>query len=192
MSFDVDAFLSEREGHEAACKIVMKARLVDEISRLHDDLKEAKRRDEWENREPEAPQIQQRIEALREEMEASAREFRFKELPRHVYEALVAEFPPRKEDAEAGAAWNAEKFPPALIAAASAEPGLDRQAATKLWKGLPFGEARRLWITALAPQTKVGAVPLAVSGTGQTPTTETKSGTAPLEGSPDPSSSDVP
>lgn len=188
MTFDVDAFLEEREGHTASCSIVTKSGLVEELDRLSDELKAAKRQDDSLNRIPEAPKIQARIDEIREEMQESAREFRFKEIPRHLYESLIGECPPRQEDKEAGSMWHAEKFPPLLIAAAAEEPKLTREDAHKLWKGLPFGEARRLWITALAPQGKVGSVPLASSGIGQTPTTGMKSDTADPEESPEASS----
>lgn len=191
MSFDVDAFLNEREGYESTVRIVTKGRLLDEIKQLESQLAAAKRLDETENRLPEAPKIQERIAELRAEVERTAKEFRFKEVPRHVYEALIAEFPPSRAEREASdepIPWSPDKFPPALIAAASVDPKLDRESAKKLWRGLPFGEARRLFVAALQPQGKVGAVPLAVSGTGATPTTGTNSGTADPEGSPEASS----
>lgn len=188
MTFNVDDFLSQREGNEDSCQIVMKGRLADEISRLQDEFKMARRLDESENRVPQAPGIADQIEALRAEMEASARTFEFEELPRHEYEDLIGEHPPRKVDSEGGAQWNADTFPPALIAAASKEPKLTPKDAQRLWDDLPFGEARRLWLTALSPQGKVGSVPLAVSGTGSTTTIGTKSGTADQEESPEASS----
>lgn len=187
-SFNVDDFLDEREGYEASCRIVTKARLLDEVRRLEGELKAAKKLDTSENRIPEAPRIQERIDEMRSELESTAREFRFREIPRHVYETLIAECPPRQEDLDAGAQWHADRFPPLLIAAASADPELSREDAKKLWKQLPFGEARRLFVTALQPQGKVGGVPLAERGTGQTPTTDGNSGTAPPEGSPEESS----
>lgn len=191
MGFDVDAFLEQREGYEASCRVVTKSRLLDEIKQLQDELVTARRLDDTENRLPEAPKLAERIAELREEIDRTSKVFRFREIPRHVYEALIAEFPPsraEKEAAEEPLPWSPEKFPPALIAAASLEPRLDREAAKKLWKGLPFGEARRLFTTALQPQGKVGAVPLAVSGIRETRTTGTSSDTAHPEGSPEVSS----
>lgn len=188
MTFDVDDFLDQREGWEASCRIVTKGGLLEEVKRLESDLKVAKKADESENRVPEAPKIQDRIDELRSQLESTSREFRFREIPRHVYETLITENPPRKEDVEAGAQWHAEKFPPLLIAAAASDPELSREDAKKLWRNLPFGEARRLFVTALQPQGKVGAVPLAERGTGPTPITETTSGTAAPEDSPEASS----
>lgn len=178
MTFDVDAFLSERETHTASCRIVMKNRLVDEIRRLEDEAVQARRDDETENRIPQAPKIAEQIARLREELDASAVEFTFEEIPGHVFDVLTREFPPSKDHKSEGYLWDVDKFPPALIAAASREPSLDREAAKKLYNGLPVGERNKLWNAAFNIQAKVGRVPLALSGTGTTPTTGMNSGTA--------------
>lgn len=185
MTFDVDAFLDEREAHTASCRIVRKNHLADEIARLEDEVVLARRLDESENRAPQAPKIAKQIEALRQDMEASSVEFVFEEIPAHIFDALVNEVPPSKDDKAEGAAWSPDKFPPLLLAAASKEPKLDREQARKLWRGLPKGEQNKLWLAAFGIQTRVGRIPLAVSGTGTTPTTGTSSDTAPQEESPE-------
>src|SRR5690606_39422956 len=173
MSFDFGAFLDEREGYESTVRMFTKGRLLDEIKQLESQLAAAKRLDETENRLPEAPKIQERIAELRAEVERTAKEFRFKEVPRHVYEALIAEFPPSRAEREASdepIPWSPDKFPPALIAAASVDPKLDRESAKKLLRGLPFVYARRLFVAELQPHGTVGVGPLVFSVAGATQT----------------------
>lgn len=182
--FDAEAFLAARTPHRQHISIVTKNDLTDRVATLEAQLAAARRLDQRENRIPEAPRIESALEQLRDDIRASSQEFWFREIPRFEYETLAASHPPRKEDRTAGAEWHAETFPPALIAAASDDPKLTTQAATALWRGLPFGEARKLWLTALACQSKVGAVPLPVSGIAATATTATSSDTAHPEESP--------
>lgn len=178
MTFDADAFLAERDSARAEVGIVTKTRLRDEIDRLRAEFKRVKDLDEAENRIPEAPQILEQIEELRQEMEASTRRFVFEEIPGHLFEKLVRECPPRKQDKEAGSAWNSDEFPPLLMAAAAVDPQMSREAAKKLWKGLPQGERLRMWNVVFGVQSQVASVPLAVSGIGSTRTTATRSDTA--------------
>lgn len=193
-SFDVDAFLGEREPHRGVARIVVKNHLVDQIAELERVYRDAKKIDEKENRIPEAPGIAEQLATARTELEASARLFIFEEIPGHLWDTLVREHPPTKQHRDAAkeegatVSWNPDTFPPALFAAASVDPKLDREGAKKLWRGLPHGERFKLWTAAFGCQQKVGRVPLPVSGTGTTPTTATSSDTAPPEASPEASS----
>lgn len=186
--FDVDAFLEERDANTAKVGIVTKGRLSDEIDRLRGEFKAAAQADESENRIPEAPKILEQIEDLRRQIDESQRWFTFQEIPGHLFETLVRECPPRKQDKEAGSAWNSDEFPPVLMAAAAVDPTMSREAAKKLWKALPQGERLRMWNVVFGVQSRVASVPLAVSGIGLTRSTGTKSDTAPQGESQDPSS----
>lgn len=193
---DAQAFLDEREPHTQSTTIYKKNSLLDRIEELQSELGEARKLDKSENRLPESPRIEAEIEELRQEYLDSAQRFTFRELPRARYEKIQADHPPRKDEPD-DSPWNVQTFPPALFAAASYEPRLSEAAAKVLWgdidaddedRALPFTESRKLFNAVVMAQSKGARIPLAVSGTGKTRTTEPSSSTAALEESPEASS----
>lgn len=57
----------------------------------------------------------------------------FKAIGSKAYDDLLAGHPPSAKDKEDGGVWNADTFPPALIAACSVEPKIDEESAVAIW-----------------------------------------------------------
>lgn len=187
MAFNVDEFLAERGRRTEKVPVLLRSDLIAQRNDLQREWAEAVVLDDRENRIPEAPAIRKRIDELNDQIDQSAQWFVFGEIPRYDYEKLLRQHPPKGANKDEYM-WDPEGFPPALIAAASVDPKLSLDEATKLWRNLPRGEAGRLFQGALSPQLGPGDLPLASSGTGKTPNTDGSSGTADLEASPDPDS----
>lgn len=188
MSFNVDEFLKERVRRTERVAVLLRQDLIDERDQLLREWMDAKALDERENRTPQAPKIQKRVDALNEQIEASAQWFEFGEIGRYEYEKLLRRYPAKGADKASDMVWDPEEFPPALMAATSVDPKLSLADATKLFRQLPRGDAGRLFNAALSAQFGPGDLPLAFSGTGRTRTTGEKSGTADLEESQEASS----
>lgn len=100
---------------------------------------------------------QDRYDALRAEMEENSVEFKFHSIGRPAYEALLLQHPPTKEQKEAArkvgerAAYNADTFPPALLAASSFEPKMELHEAEEIWKSSDWnqGELMALFMAAV-------------------------------------------
>lgn len=184
----IEDILSKRQPNEITVTVTTRNDLRVEIERLEAELEDARDRDRWENTPDEAPRLAAEILALREEMEAESVEFRFREIPRIEWERLIRANPPRQDDRKAGAEWNADKFPPAVLAACSVDPEMTFEQAKRLWDEWPFGEVRRLWQAVLTLNSGVGQVPLASTATAVMRSIDGKSTTPPLGESPEASS----
>ncbi|MGW2585889.1 hypothetical protein ACWCYZ_31990 [Streptomyces virginiae] len=84
----------------------------------------------------------------------------FRALPRPVLDGLIRQNPPTEDQAETGDAWNAESFPPALVAAAHIErdeegqvvEGLTVEDAQGLLDSWPIAESNALFAAAWQAQ----------------------------------------
>jgi len=75
----------------------------------------------------------------------------FRSLGSKLYDAIVTEHQPTKEQKKEGNQWNPDTFPPALIAACSVDPRLTVEQATSLWESEDWsqGELMGLFIAAV-------------------------------------------
>ncbi|MFC4006644.1 hypothetical protein ACFOY2_05390 [Nonomuraea purpurea] len=73
-------------------------------------------------RSPAETELAQRIEALRERMQADTTVFRLRALPKKKWSDLVAAHKPRPEDKENGLDYNGDTLPVALVAACCVDP----------------------------------------------------------------------
>ena len=188
MTFNVDEFLSGRGRRTEKVAVLLRSDLIAARNDLRVDWQAAVKEDELENRVPEAPKIRKQIDKLNEEIERAVQWFKFGEISRYEYEKLVRRHPAKAADQKLGLPFDAEGFPPAVIAAASVDPKLSQADAEKLYRELPKAEADRLFHGALAPQMAAGDLPLALRGTGLTQIIEENSGTADPEESQEASS----
>lgn len=91
------------------------------------------------------------IQTLDESDESVELELRFRAISSREYDALVAKFPPTHKQKEDGAAYDVDRFAPALISAVSLDPKLSVEDATQIynseeWSG---GEVGGLFLEAL-------------------------------------------
>ncbi|MCZ1019767.1 hypothetical protein [Streptomyces noursei] len=91
---------------------------------------------------------------------AVAVELTFRALPRPIIDGLIKRFPPSEEQAEAGDAWDPERFPAALIEAAHVErddqgnavEGMSEEEAQELLDSWPMAESNALFAAAWQAQ----------------------------------------
>src|SRR5690606_42125772 len=98
MSFNVDEYRKERVRRTERVAVLLRQDLIDERDQLLRELMDAKALDERENRTPQAPKIQKRVDALSEQIEASAQWFESGEIGRSEYEKLLRRYPAKGAD----------------------------------------------------------------------------------------------
>jgi hypothetical protein len=157
--------------------ITLRGDLVDEVDRLEEEMVEAAKVDKTENREPEAPRIAERIQDIEREAAESEVEFTFRGLGRGQFAKLIADHPPRADGERdlfeaTDLPYNAETFPPALMAMCCISPAelagdlgngkIDEQVLGE-WREIHdewnAGQVTDLWRTCLATNTGVGTTP---------------------------------
>lgn len=154
------------------------AGLLEEIAETERELAVAKRIDDNENRDPEAPAIEERLAALRAEAETAVVIFTFRELPRKAYRALVDEHP----DPDGKMRWHEETFAPALIAACCADPEMTLADATAVWDEWSEVATQILYGAAVIVNEGKTRIPFGVSGSGRTHGSAPSSPSATSEG----------
>jgi len=80
------------------------------------------------------------LDTVIELMRSNEVTFRFRKIPDKEYSDLVAAHPSEDEDE----AWNADTFPPALVAASCIDPAMSDEDVAELWDVLPFGSRIQL------------------------------------------------
>lgn len=115
-------------------------------------------------------------------------DIRIRALPRKQYRELLEAHPPADSDEEK-ADWNAETFPPALIAASCVEPEFTSEQAQQIWDEWEAAEAGPLFLACWALNERRDRVGFIWPGSAQTSGSGQNSTTASPEGSPTASSS---
>ena len=162
---DIDALYQPPQTRTTIC---LDSTITLEIERLEERLTAALRQDETSNDPDLSPGIAQQILDLKQKAKDSEVEFVFSGLGRGAYTDLLRQHPPTDEQkvlaeaAGASASWNADTFPPALLAAScSSVDGADEQWWAQRWQSWTTGEVTRLWNVCLQAQTGVTEVPKA-------------------------------
>lgn len=112
----------------------------------------------------EARAVEERMDAIREEMDKATVTFRVKGLPKRRWSNLAAEHPPRPEDKEEGLDYNAETFPLAALVACCVDPVMTLKQAERLVdEVLTQGQWDGLWVAVMLANTRRVDVPKSVS-----------------------------
>ena len=101
-------------------------------------------------------------------------DFTLRALKRSEYRALLDEHPPSRE----GADWDADTFPPALLAASAIDPVLTVEQATEMWTEWEAGEMGRLFLSCWQLNEQTAGVGFTVPGSVKTRGSGQKSNTA--------------
>ena len=136
---------------------------IADLRRLHLAARDS---DRMSNETDKAPAIMKQIEDLVEESQATERIFTFKSVGRFRYDELVLENPPTKEQKKENAEFNADTFPPALVAESCIDPKMSLDDAVEIfsspdWNG---AELRKIFFGALEVNTETGDIPLSRDG----------------------------
>jgi hypothetical protein len=138
--------------------------------------------DREHNEPPGAPLIFDELLAVEQEAEAATVEFVIQPISATAWRRLIAEHPPPPGDLE-GWRWDLETFPPAALAACTVDPAMTEKQASELADTLTNGQFQKLWGAVVLANAGDDIVPKFASATGDRPTTEQSSATAPPEGS---------
>lgn len=133
-----------------------------EIEDLRRKLEDAKAHDRRHNEAPTAPAVEEELEEAHQRFKESEVVFIFRPIASTEYDDLIALHPPRDQDKENGLNFNAETFPPVLIAASSYDPEISVDEAEGMFDDPAWnaGELVRLWNAALAANNETGDIPL--------------------------------
>jgi hypothetical protein len=166
----------------------MRADLLARRADLLRDHERAIRADMSENRPPEAPGLVRQLSDIEDEIGASEFAFTFEALGGQDYRRLLADHPPRREDAQQQLGFNADTFPAALIAASAVDPEISNDDATHLVERLSDSQFSKLWNAALSVNIGDDTAPKSVRRFATGGLSETSSTTASPEESPEASS----
>ncbi len=144
--------------------------VANEIAALRSLHSAARDQDRHSNDADKAPQVQKQIDKLLKKTEKSIVVFTFKSIGRLNYDELVSQHPPTKDAKKDGADFNAETFPPALLAAACSNPEISIEEAVEMFDDPDWNNAelRALFFGALEVNTETGEIPLSRSGSDAT------------------------
>ncbi|OPG10557.1 hypothetical protein [Microbispora sp. GKU 823] len=108
--------------------------------------------------------VTQRMDAVREQMQAKTVVFRIQGLPKRRWSDLIAKHAPRPEDQAEGLDYHAETFPVAALAACCVDPELsEEQAARLVDEILTNGQWAALWRAILEANNRAVDIPKSVS-----------------------------
>lgn len=109
-------------------------------------------------------EIAERMNTLREEMQAKTVTFRIRGLPKRRWSDLIAKHGPREQDRDEGLDYNAETFPVAALAACCVDPELSEEQAARLVDDiLTNGQWALLWRAILEANNRAVDIPKSVS-----------------------------
>lgn len=130
MTQSIDEILAVAENpayhRVATARILLRQDLFDEHERRHAALAQAITDDERLNRIPQAPRLADELQAFEAEIDAERVEFRFRSVGAQAWAALLAKYPPTKDQLKAypRAEYNPVTFPAAAVAASCVEPAM--------------------------------------------------------------------
>jgi hypothetical protein len=146
--------------------ITLRGDLLDEVTRLEEEMAREAEIDERENRTPVAPTVARRIQEREAEARRSEVLFRFQGIGQGEFAILQAAHPAtaeiKKRLGEENLEFHPETFPPALMAASCIEP---KELAGNLpeWEEIhrtwSNGQVSRLWGTCMAANAMVSQTP---------------------------------
>ncbi len=161
-----DSALAAGSAAVTRVRIPLRGDLMDEIQQLEQHLAQVRIEDEWSNEPDRAPEVAKRIIELVEQARAAEVEFVFRSMGRRAYRAFAAEHPPTDEQAETGADFNTETFPPAVMARCCVSPtGATAEKFAELRDGDLIGDEQwnELWTKVRAANTGGSSIPLPVA-----------------------------
>jgi hypothetical protein len=161
MGLDFDALLAKARPPERTVHLCLREDLRAEWDQLQVELSRANQADITSlGGGGEARQVSERIRAVEAEMDAAKAPFRFRALDPDAWKALTDAHPPREEQGERQ--FNADTFPPALIAACCVDPVMTPAQVGELFRMLSHGQRGELFDCAWETNVGRADVPFSV------------------------------
>jgi hypothetical protein len=169
-----EELLSRRKPRESTVDVSLDADLLSQIEELERLLPVQRHLDETHNRTPEAPQTEAELRRLTLAAQQSAETFRFRELPRPVYRALIDAHP----DPGGVLRWDEETFAPALLAATCVSHDFTEAEWKQLWNEWSAGTLYPMFSVAFEVCQQPDRVPFGVRSSTETQDSGQSSATA--------------
>lgn len=163
--FDLDAWLDAYQAPRVAVVVFSRADLLPQHQELDAELAAAVGAAKGPAfDDPEVQRLRSAVQALEDEMRASAMEFTFKGLGSNDWRDLKKAHPPKDAQRAMGHDVDIDRFPAAAIAACAEKPTVDEDQAQRLLRRLPTGEAERLYVATLQANGALPTLPKSVIG----------------------------
>ena len=185
-----DVFDRKRDNTKAV-KVLLDPDLKDELAELERVLTAAEKYDDdHTNARKRAPKVEEQLDALELRVADARVTFKFKSIGREPYATLLDEFKPREgNDFDDELGFNADEFPPHLLALSGIQPEMDLEDAYKIWNEWSDSETMLLIMAAVAANKEIVDIPFTRAGTRMGMAFTGKvSTTPPVEESPTPNS----
>lgn len=140
---DIADILKRAKPRETVARICLAGDVAAEVDGLQDELSRVS--EDWEPGDLTAVhpgrEVAEKLAGARERMRGAEVDFRFRYIGDRAYHDLLAAHPPTDEQQ----AFDAETFPPALIAAACIDPVMTEKQAKELFEVINEGQIKRLF-----------------------------------------------
>ncbi len=160
--FDLDSWLDDYEPVVVEARVVQKASLITEHTRLGQALFEARKAADDVMHDPEAARLTAELRAVEEQIEASEKTFRFHGIGHGPWQDLKRKHPPSPEDRETGVDVNLTTWCPAVLVACSLDPKITGPQAETMMRKLPPGEFDKLLLAVREANQEVVGAPKSV------------------------------
>ncbi len=164
--------IKKKRGVTKKIPIQIDGELASQIFELRQQITLAEQFDRKHNEDDTAPKLQEKLDELIEGSKDTEIVFVFKGIGRIPYDDLVElpEHQPSDEERKAGAHYNPQTFPAALVAASCIDPEISPEQATEIfedpeWNG---AELQKLFFGALEVNTETADIPLSKGGSNTT------------------------
>lgn len=183
----IQDILKAKRANRLSVDIALDPTLKPRMQDLEKQIRQARRDDQRENRNPQAPGLVKQLEALEQEFRDSVVTFTFQDIGRSRFEALVETHPPTEAQLKKHGdqlSWNPDTIPAALIAATCVEPEITLEDAEQLVTDWSTGDVQLLFNAALQVCLETASVPFSKTAIGEILSFEENSTIASSEESP--------
>ncbi len=160
--FDMDAWLDDYQPVVVEAKVVQKAALLAEHSRLEQALLDAQQAAGDVLADPAVGEARRAVQACESEIAASQKVFTFQSTGHEAWQSLKRKHPPTPEDTKVGSEVHMDTFAPAAIAMFSLEPKITLPQAETMMRKLPPGEVEKVYAAVLQANGEVIGPPKSV------------------------------
>lgn len=157
--FDLDSWLDGYEAMVVEARVVQKAALIAEHSRLDLAWLEAKTAAKDVMHDPMATAAETALRACEAEIAASEKTFKFTGIGHEAWHNLKRKHPPTQAQRAEGDEVNLEAWAPEVVAACSLEPKITLPQAQTLMRKLPPGEFEKLFVAVRQANSEVAGAP---------------------------------
>lgn len=166
----IQDILKAKRANRLSVDIALDPTLKPQMHDLEKQIRQARRDDQRENRNPQAPALVKQLEAVEQEFRESVVTFTFQDIGRSRFEALVETHPPTEAQIKKhgdSLSWNPETIAASLIAATCIDPEITLEDAEQLVADWSTGDVQLLFNAALQVCLETASVPFSRTAIGE-------------------------